>query len=193
MDDFDNPQNNEEFDSLAAALSALNFLLRENIHEFQVQLEDELLAAAPSATWVSRLAGHWITVKYACDTFEGMEDRFTPAGAKIAALHDDSSYLPELMDEVLFQMKFIHASGDLLKSSMVLLPAQMQSLFPDVAAPLKVIIPPLDRDAVAKGNAQALKWLETDMFPLLKGLCPPRRDQPPAPPSPSGNLPEPPL
>lgn len=179
MDGFDDPLKDEKFDSLADALHALGFSLCEELLETETRLKSTLSATPLSAARVSRLSARWITLKYACDTFMEMEDPFTPAGVKIAALYDDPAYLPELMDGVLLHIKFMHASGGLLKSGMVLLPSHLEALVSESRGGSKIMPPALDRNEVTAGNAKAIQWLETDLLPLFKGLCPPRGNQQP--------------
>ena len=179
MDDFYNTQNEEPFNSLADALYALNFSLCEEMNKHEVLLKNALTATPQNAVRISRLAGHLLTIKYVRDKFMEMEDRFTPAELKVAAFYDDPAYLPELMDGALLEMKFMQASSSLLKSSMVLLPGQMETLAAERKIGPKITLPDLNRHEVAAGNGKALEWLETDLFPLFKEFCPPPNDRSP--------------
>ena len=160
MDNFDDPVNNEKFDSLDEALGALTFALADELHEKNAQINDARAATRRDPAKISRLAGEEIVYQYAMGQFSELRDKFSEAGLKILSLHDDPSFLPELMNTALNQLKSMQGDGRLLKSAMILLPSQM----PETS---------LERAAVAKGIADAVQWLETDLFPLVAGLCPP--------------------
>lgn len=169
----DGGQEDQYFDSLHDALFALDRSLSEDLVETEHKLRDSLGAPVINVRKISRLAGYESAVTYFWGQVREMNNRFTPTGQRIALLHDDPAYLPELMDGMIVQLQFMRATGGLLKSSMVLCPARLEKLMPE-GAPL----PDLDRAAVAEGNREAIEWLETDILPLFKSLCP---SPPPAP------------
>lgn len=170
----------DHFDSLHDALFALDRSLAEDLVETEHKLHDSLNAPVIDTRKISRLAGYESAITYAWALIMEMNNRFTPAGERLQQLHDDPAYLPELLDGMIVQLQFMRATDGLLRSSMVLCPSRLEKLLP-ADAPL----PQLDRAAVAEGNREALAWLENDIFPLFKGLCPP---PPPAPEPPlSGN------
>ncbi|HEY8191946.1 MAG TPA: hypothetical protein VIG74_05940 [Alphaproteobacteria bacterium] len=165
----------EYFDSLDDALFALDRSLAEDLTQIEHKLCDSLCARTVDTRKLSRLAGYESALTYVWAQIIEVNNRFTPAGQIVAQLHDDPSFLPELMESMLVQIKFLRATGGLLRSSMVLSPSRLAKLLPEGAA-----LPDLDRAAVAEGNREAINWLKTDIFPLFKGLCPP----PPSAPEP---------
>lgn len=178
MDNFSNPLEDEKFDSLREALGALTFSLAEELGEKEEQIKDALAASRRDAAKISRLAGYEITCRYAVGQFLDMNNKFSEAGAKILSLHDDPSFLPALMKEAAEQLKTRESDGRLLKSAMVLIPSEITSIT-------------LDRTAVARGIKDAIEWLETDLFPLFREMCPPPpvKPRPPSPPQPPWFIP----
>jgi len=162
-------KDDDAFDSLAAALEALNITLREDIVETEEQIKYRLTRQPQDGRKISQLGGYLMVLKYALGVFRALNDPFCEAGREILHLRDDPSHLPEIMKSTLDRLKLMHSTGGLLKSSMALLPSDFQKL----CAPLKAAVPELDRNAVALGNGEALKWLETAQFPLFEVNCPP--------------------
>ena len=160
MDSFDDLINEEKLDSLDEALGALMFALADELHEKNAQINDARTAEQINPAKISRLAGEEIVYQYAMGQFSELRDKFSEAGQKLLSLHDDPSFLPELMNAAMEQLKTMQTDGRLLKSAMILLPSQV----PEIS---------LERAAVAKGIGDALQWLESDLFPLITELCPP--------------------
>lgn len=161
-------ETGDRFDSLTDALGALNVTLCEDVVETEAQIKDELTRARQNREKISRLGGNLMVLKYALGVFRAMNDPYCEAGREILLLGDDPSRLPEIMESTLHHLKFMHSSGGLLKASMTLLPADIDKL----CEPSKTAAPELDRNSVAIGNGEALRWLETSLFPLFAEYCP---------------------
>lgn len=162
-------KDDDAFDSLAAALEVLNITLFEDIVETEEQIKYHLAKKQQDRKEISRLGGYLMVLKYALGVFRALGDPFCKAGQEILRLDDNPSRLPEIMKSALDQLKFMHSTGGLLKSSMTLLPSDINKMHEKP----KTDIPELDRNSVALGNSEALKWLELFLFPLFETNCPP--------------------
>lgn len=161
-------KNGDKFDSLDDALCALNVALCDDIVGTESEIRGELARTQQNREKISRLGGNLMVLKYALGVFRAMNDPYCEAGREILLLGDDPCRLPEIMKSTLHQLKFMHSTGGLLKASMTLLPSDLHKL----CEPLKAAVPELDRNSVGLGNGEALKWLETSLFPLFAEHCP---------------------